>query len=45
MLEADEGTREGLTLYLAENYLIENSSADIKLIIMLSYGVPAHKID
>ena len=45
MLEADEGTREGLTLYWAEEYLMENSSADIKLIIMLSDGVPAHKID
>ena len=45
MLEADEGTREGLTLYWAEKYLMEKSSADIKLIIMLSDGVPAHKID
>ena len=45
MLEADEGTREGLTLYWAEKYLMENSSADIKVIIMLSDGVPAHQID
>ena len=35
MLEADEGTREGLTLYSAENYSMENSSADIKVIVML----------
>ena len=45
MLEADEGTREGLTLYWAEKYLMENSSAEIKLIIMISDGVPAHQID
>ena len=45
MLGADEGTREGLTLYWVEKYLMENSSADIKVIIMISDGVPAHQID
>ena len=41
-LQAEEGTREGLSLYWAERYLTERSSAENKLIIMISDGVPAH---
>ena len=39
---ADEGTREGLSLYWAENYINMNSSAENKIIIAISDGVPAH---
>lgn len=45
MLDADEGTREGLSLYWAEKYMAENTKAEEKLIIMLSDGVPAHGLD
>ncbi len=41
-LEADEGTREGLTLYWAEKYLQNECSAEKKMIIMISDGAPAH---
>lgn len=44
-LKAEEGTREGLTLYWAERYLQKQSLAENKLIIMLSDGVPAHGLD
>jgi len=41
-LEADEGTREGLTLYWAEKYLQNECPAEKKMIIMISDGAPAH---
>lgn len=41
-LEADEGTREGLSLYWAERYIAKNTFAEKKLVIVLSDGVPAH---
>lgn len=41
-LEAEEGTREGLSLYWAERYIAKNTSAEKRLIIVLSDGVPAH---
>ena len=41
-LQADDGTREGLSLFWAERYLAEHCSAENKLIIMISDGVPAH---
>jgi hypothetical protein len=44
-LQADEGTREGLSLYWAERYLSEQSFAEHKLILMLSDGAPAHRVD
>ncbi|RZT03032.1 vWA domain-containing protein [Cuneatibacter caecimuris] len=43
-LTADEGTREGLSLYWAEAYLQKNAMAEHKLILVLSDGVPAHGI-
>lgn len=42
LLEAEEGTREGLSLYWAERYIAKNTSAEKRLIIVLSDGVPAH---
>jgi len=44
-LQADEGTREGLSLYWAERYISSKTSNEAKLIIALSDGVPAHGID
>ncbi|MDD7429653.1 MAG: hypothetical protein PUK49_07775 [Oscillospiraceae bacterium] len=41
-LSANEGTREGLSLFWAERYLSSRSSAENKLIIAISDGVPAH---
>ncbi len=41
-LDADEGTREGLSLFWAERYIAKNTSAEKRLIIVLSDGVPAH---
>lgn len=45
LLDADQGTREGLSLMWAEKYLTENSSAENKVIIVISDGVPYHSID
>ena len=45
LLGAREGTREGLSLYWAEQYLQNHANAEQKLIIVLSDGVPAHGID
>ncbi len=39
---ADEGTREGLSLYWAENYINMNSATENKMIIAISDGLPAH---
>jgi hypothetical protein len=44
-LDSYEGTREGLSLYWAERYLSENTSAEKKLIIVISDGCPAHEYD
>lgn len=44
-LSAEEGTREGLSLFWAERYLQEHSTADEKLILVVSDGVPAHGLD
>lgn len=41
-LDADNGTREGLSLAWAEKYLMENSSAEHKVIIVISDGLPYH---
>ncbi len=41
-LEADEGTREGLSLYWAEQYITTRTVSDQRLIIVLSDGVPEH---
>lgn len=45
LLDADNGTREGLSLMWAEKYLQENSSAENKVIIVISDGVPYHVVD
>ena len=44
LLDADNGTREGLSLIWAEKYLAENSSAENKVIIAVSDGVPYHVV-
>ncbi|MGN0606476.1 MAG: hypothetical protein ACI4JM_08135 [Oscillospiraceae bacterium] len=44
-IDADEGTREGLSLFWAERYLAQNSTAEKKLIVVISYGLPAHVSD
>jgi hypothetical protein len=44
-LEADDGTREGLTLYWAERYLEKECTAETKIIIMISDGAPAHSCE
>ncbi|MDR2734060.1 MAG: hypothetical protein LBC99_05365 [Spirochaetota bacterium] len=41
-LEADEGTREGFSLYWAEKHLRNNCSCERKIIVMISDGAPAH---
>jgi hypothetical protein len=43
-LDADEGTREGLSLFWAEHYITSKTSAEKRLLIVLSDGVPAHSI-
>ena len=42
LLDADEGTREGLSLMWAKKYLIEHSHAEYKVIICISDGYPCH---
>lgn len=42
MLDADEGTREGLSLMWARKYLMEHSHAEHKVIICISDGYPCH---
>ena len=42
-LEADEGTREGLSLFWAERYLTQNTNAENRVILMISDGVPSHR--
>ena len=44
-LKADEGTREGLSLCWAEKYLLENSTAEHKVIVAISDGFPYHTIN
>lgn len=42
LLNADEGTREGLSLMWAKKYLKEHSHAKYKVIICISDGYPCH---
>ena len=42
LLNADEGTREGLSLFWAERYLSQRSLAEKKLIVVISDGEPCH---
>lgn len=44
-LDAEEGTREGLSLYWAERYINKNANSEHKLLIVMSDGVPAHRAD
>jgi len=44
-LDAESGTREGLTLYWAEKYLQNECPAEKKIIIMISDGAPAHSYE
>ncbi|MDR2504386.1 MAG: hypothetical protein LBD82_08435 [Deltaproteobacteria bacterium] len=44
-LEADEGTREGLSLFWAERYVTGKTTSEQRLIIVLSDGIPCHNID
>ena len=44
-LSAEQGTREGLSLFWAEKYICCNTVEKQKLIIAVSDGVPAHGID
>ncbi|MGN0691346.1 MAG: hypothetical protein ACI4K7_03250 [Oscillospiraceae bacterium] len=44
-ISADEGTREGLSLFWAERYLAQKSTAEKKLIVVISDGLPAHISD
>lgn len=44
-LQANEGTREGLTLYWAEKYINANAGSETKLLIVLSDGVPSHGLE
>jgi len=41
-LKAEDGTREGFSLYWAEKHLKKNCHAEYKVIIMISDGAPAH---
>jgi len=41
-IEADEGTREGFSLYWAEKYIQKNCLTEHKVIVMISDGAPAH---
>jgi len=44
-LQADGGTREGLSLFWAERYINSKTTNEIKLIIVLSDGEPAHTME
>jgi hypothetical protein len=44
-IEADEGTREGFTLYWAERHIQKSVASGYKVIIMVSDGEPAHACD
>ena len=44
-LKAEEGTREGLSLFWAENYINMHTFSEEKLIIVISDGVPAHGLN
>lgn len=44
-IAADEGTREGLSLFWAERYLAQKSTAEKKLIVVISDGLPGHISD
>lgn len=42
-INAEEGTREGLSLFWAERFLSQNSTAEKKLIVVISDGEPVHE--
>lgn len=44
-IDADGGTREGLSLLWADKYIKEHSNSDEKLIIVLSDGCPCHVVE
>ena len=44
-LKANEGTREGFSLYWAEQHITKNSYSDQNIIIMISDGAPSHTCD
>jgi len=44
-LEAEDGTREGFSLYWAEKHIKNNCPTEYKIIIMISDGAPAHKCE
>lgn len=44
-IDAEEGTREGLSLFWAERFLSQNSTAEKKLIVVISDGEPVHECD
>lgn len=44
-ISADEGTREGLSLLWGERYLAQKSTAEKKLMVVISDGLPAHASD
>ncbi len=44
-LDAQDNTRDGLALYWAEKYINQKTSAENKLIIVLSDGEPCHAYD
>ena len=44
-IDADEGTREGFSLYWAEKHIKENCPTEHKVIVMISDGAPAHTCD
>jgi nitric oxide reductase activation protein len=44
-MKADEGTREGLSLYWSEQHIKKRCNSEYKVIIMISDGVPYHTCD
>ena len=44
-INADEGTREGFSLYWAEKHIKKCCNAEHKVIVMISDGVPSHTND
>lgn len=44
-IDARQGTREGLSLFWAERFLLRNSMAEKKLIVVISDGEPVHEYD
>lgn len=44
-LGADQGTREGFSLYWAERHLQNNCTSEKKIIVMISDGAPMHSFE